>query len=108
MDAIHEKHLAGNHKNYVGEIKVSTALNKQKQLIIRIRDNGIGIEKKVLKTIFDPFFTTKEAGKGTGLGLSISFEIIQSHEGQIQVNSKVGTGSEFIISLPYNQPEFKT
>ncbi|MEO0887337.1 MAG: ATP-binding protein, partial [Cyanobacteria bacterium J06648_10] len=51
-------------------------------------------------TIFDPFFTTKAVGKGTGIGLGICFKIIQQHQGRIEVNSELGKGTEFVITLP--------
>ncbi len=65
---------------------------------VKITDYGPGIPDHVLPTIFDPFFTTKS--KGTGLGLSICQGIVAKHGGHISVNSKVGTGSTFIIRLP--------
>ena len=70
------------------------------QTIIRISDTGTGIQPEHLARIFDPFFTTKGIGKGTGLGLSISYAIIKEHEGHIQVQSEVGRGSTFSITLP--------
>jgi signal transduction histidine kinase/ligand-binding sensor domain-containing protein len=85
-----------------GEIKISTKLIDNK-CVISIKDNGIGIEDDLLTKIFDPFFTTKKVGKGVGLGLSITYGIILEHNGNIDVNSKVGKGTEFIISLPINQ-----
>jgi two-component system NtrC family sensor kinase len=70
---------------------------------ISIRDTGLGMTEEVQKKIFDPFFTTKGIGKGTGLGMSISFGIIQKHNGEIELISKPGEGSEFIITVPINQ-----
>jgi signal transduction histidine kinase len=67
---------------------------------IRVRDNGIGIPKKVLDKIFQPFFTTKPTGQGTGLGLSLSYDIIKAHGGELNVETREGEGSEFIIQLP--------
>lgn len=67
---------------------------------ISIKDNGSGMPEKVRKKIFDPFFTTKDVGKGTGLGLSISYGIIQKHNGEIEVFSTPGEGTEFIIRMP--------
>ena len=67
---------------------------------ISIRDDGCGIEEKDLTRIFDPFFTTKGVGKGTGLGLSVSHGTIEAHRGTIEVESKVGEGTEFRICLP--------
>ena len=70
---------------------------------ISIRDTGSGMTEEVRKKIFDPFFTTKDVGKGTGLGLSISFGIIQKHNGEIEVFSKPGEGTEFVIRIPIQQ-----
>jgi PAS domain S-box-containing protein len=70
------------------------------QATIRISDTGTGIKPEHLPRIFDPFFTTKGVGKGTGLGLSISYAVVKEHEGHIQVESEVGKGTTFIISLP--------
>lgn len=65
---------------------------------IRVQDNGPGISQDVLQEIFKPFYTTKK--NGTGLGLAVVNEVIKAHGGRIQVESKVGEGTEFIISLP--------
>ena len=70
---------------------------------ISISDTGTGMTEDIRKKIFDPFFTTKDVGKGTGLGLAISFGIIQKHNGEIEVFSKPGEGTEFIIRIPVNQ-----
>ena len=70
---------------------------------ISIRDTGTGMPEDVQKKIFDPFFTTKGVGKGTGLGMSISFGIIQKHNGKIELFSKPGEGTEFVITIPVNQ-----
>jgi signal transduction histidine kinase len=59
----------------------------------------------VKKRIFEPFFTTKPVGKGTGLGLSITWEIIQRHHGQIDVQSSLGVGTTFRITLPQRHEE---
>ena len=67
---------------------------------ISFADDGPGIPKEHMDRIFDPFFTTKEVGKGTGMGLSLCYGIIQEHGGSIQVLSKVGKGTTFIIELP--------
>lgn len=73
-------------------------LESQSEYIIIIKDNGIGIEKEIIKNIFEPFFTTKKTGTGLGLGLVDKF--ISLHHGRININSKLGEGSEFIINLP--------
>jgi two-component system NtrC family sensor kinase len=69
-------------------------------VIIKVIDNGKGIAPENLKKIFDPFFTTKPVGQGTGLGLSIAYKIIEKHGGKIEVQSQVGRGTEFTITLP--------
>ncbi|MCJ8268264.1 MAG: ATP-binding protein [Psychrosphaera sp.] len=69
-------------------------------IVIVIKANGSGMNAKTKEKLFEPFYTTKPVGKGTGLGLSISFGIISDHNGTIKVNSELGQGSEFVITLP--------
>ena len=95
-EAMKESHASGLLK--------ITAENTGKTVKISFADNGPGIPKENLKRIFDPFFTTKEVGKGTGLGLSICYGIITDHNGRIQVESKCGKGSTFIIEIPVYNP----
>ncbi len=76
----------------------------EKQLKISLCDQGSGISAEDLPHIFDPFFTTKEVGQGTGLGLSIAQGIVNEHEGQIKVDSTLGEGSCFHLSLPLADP----
>jgi signal transduction histidine kinase/ligand-binding sensor domain-containing protein len=85
-----------------GEIFIQT-ISSEIGIKIIIKDNGKGMSSEVKKHIFEPFFTTKEVGKGTGLGLSISYGIIEQHNGNIDVISEPGKGTEFIISLPRTQ-----
>ncbi|MBO6273268.1 GHKL domain-containing protein [bacterium] len=80
-----------------GTITITTSFNNNK-LAISIKDTGRGIEDT--KKIFEAGYTTKSAGIGTGLGLAISSKIIAKHNGEIHVNSEVGKGSEFIITIP--------
>ena len=69
--------------------------------LISVRDNGPGIPQKILDKIFQPFFTTKPTGQGTGLGLSMSYDIVtKGHGGELKVETEVGKGTTFIISLP--------
>lgn len=67
---------------------------------IAIADSGCGIPEEVMGRIFDPFFTTKPIGQGTGLGLSISHGIVEHHRGRIEVQSRLGEGSTFVVTLP--------
>ncbi|MDX9759548.1 MAG: ATP-binding protein [Bacteroidota bacterium] len=71
---------------------------------IRISDTGIGISEEDQRRVFEPFFTTKEEGHGTGLGLSVAYGIVQSHDGHIRVESTMGKGSTFIVTLPISGP----
>lgn len=84
-----------------GEISIKT-WHKNKKVFLEFTDNGIGIPKDHLHRVFDPGFTTKGVGVGTGLGLSICYQIIEDHHGEIKVDSEVGKGTTFTISIPTN------
>ena len=86
-------------KGFEPTVTVST-MKSGDNILITVKDNGNGIPQKVMDKIFQPFFTTKPAGQGTGLGLSMSYDIIKSHGGELNVETKEGEGSEFIISIP--------
>ncbi len=80
---------------------IITSLVKDKQVQVKIADNGKGMTEAVKQKIFDHLFTTKAVGKGTGLGLAIAQQIVvEKHGGSIQVNSVPGEGTEFAILLP--------
>jgi predicted ATPase/signal transduction histidine kinase len=83
-------------------IAITTTVSEDKKsIIIRIKDNGIGMSESVQEQIFEHLFTTKAVGKGTGLGLAIARQIVvEKHQGAIEVNSVLGEGTEFVISLP--------
>lgn len=81
-----------------GKITITTEYNNKK-LIVKIKDTGRGIPRNQLNKIFTAGFTTKSSGVGTGLGLAICLKIIEKHNGEIIVNSEVGKGSEFIITI---------
>jgi len=84
-----------------GQLTISTSYDSEaREVIIRVADTGVGISEENLKRIFEPFFTTKEKGKGTGLGLAMAYGAIKRHNGRIDVKSKLGEGTEFIIRLP--------
>ena len=68
--------------------------------VLKIRDNGIGIEEKIVHKIFDPFFTTKTTDEAAGIGLYLSREIIQIHGGDISVTTLKDEFTEFTITLP--------
>jgi PAS domain S-box-containing protein len=70
-------------------------------LEIVVRDSGCGIAPAALARIFDPFYTTKPVGEGTGLGLAISYDIVRRLGGTIAVDSELGRGASFTVSLPY-------
>lgn len=82
------------------KIEISTIFEiKKKRIVIKVEDEGVGIEEKNLKYIKDPFFTTKRESGGTGLGLTISSQIIQEHGGSLMVESKAGKGTIININL---------
>jgi signal transduction histidine kinase/ligand-binding sensor domain-containing protein len=96
--AVNEKNKSGV-ENYDPTVTVSTKKSGNK-IQISVKDNGNGIPEHIKEKIFQPFFTTKPTGQGTGLGLSLSYDIVKVHGGELKVETKVGEGSEFSISLP--------
>ena len=74
--------------------------DESKSIGIKISDTGKGIEDADIKNIFQPFFTTKGPSEGTGLGLAVSSTLIKEHNGEINVESKVGEGTTFVVTLP--------
>ncbi len=84
-----------------GTISIATSKHGP-NILITIRDTGIGIPPEDLLRIMEPFYTTKPVGQGTGLGLSISQSIIAEHGGTIEVISEVGVGTTFTITLPWD------
>jgi two-component system NtrC family sensor kinase len=94
VDALMESNITSK------QISIQTSVDEFNCICIAIQDNGYGIPPQIQQRIFDPFFTTKPIGKGTGLGLSISHQILQNHQGTIEVISEVGKGTEFEIKIP--------
>jgi len=86
--------------DYVPTVSINTQLTANSQLLIAVKDNGIGIPDSINDKIFQPFFTTKPTGQGTGLGLSLSYDIVKAHGGEMKVETKEGEGSKFTIQLP--------
>ena len=82
-----------------GEVRVSTQCDGR-QTVIRIKDNGSGIEPATLARVFDPFFTTRPVGQGTGLGLTVARDILHVHDGEIAVDSMSGAGTMVTLTLP--------
>lgn len=97
IDALldHKADLDKNKKIIINTFNIDDVYIK-----IGIKDNGSGIRQEIKNKLFDPFFTTKPVGKGTGLGLSICYQIIDKHNGKIEVISEFEQGTEFIILLP--------
>lgn len=85
-----------------GKITIATKADED-YIYISIADNGTGMDENTKKRLYEPFFTTKDVGEGTGLGMSIAYNTINKHNGQINIISEVGVGTEFIIKLPLIQ-----
>jgi PAS domain S-box-containing protein len=93
---VNAAHALGEER---GRITIRTRAEHE-TVSIEISDTGCGIQKENLSRIFDPFYTTKAVGKGTGLGLSLSYSIVQKHDGTLGVESEVGRGTTFRLTLP--------
>ena len=91
-----------NHNIENPQIIISTEITEDgKQVMIKIKDNGLGMTDEVQQKIFEHLFTTKPVGQGTGLGLSISRQIVEDkHSGTLKCHSQIGEGTEFMICLP--------
>lgn len=86
-----------------GNLWVTTKLSQQEGVIqITVRDDGCGIPPEILSRMFEPFLTTKETGRGVGLGLAISRSILERHNGNIEVQSEIGRGTTFTVTLPWD------
>jgi len=89
-----------------GNLWLETQMNGDAgEIVIRVRDDGAGIAPDILPHIFEPFLTTKETGHGVGLGLAISRGIVERHNGSIEVESELGRGTTFTITLPSEPPD---
>ena len=105
IDAFDESNKGNTYHEIAHKILITTELSPDlKQIFISIKDNGVGMNKILQEQIFEDFFTTKCVGKGTGLGLAIAHQIVvQKHHGDITVNSVLGAGTEFVLTLPVKQ-----
>jgi two-component system NtrC family sensor kinase len=90
-----------------GNLTIAARPRDGDRVDITFRDEGIGISEENRQRLFTPFFTTKPAGKGTGLGLPIVYGVVKMHSGDIQVDSEVGTGSTFTITLNRRREEIE-
>ncbi len=84
-------------------IWIHTEIIDHELVRVAIRDNGTGIQPELQDKVFDPFFTTKDVGKGTGLGLTVCHQIVEKHQGKIEVISEPGAGTTFWVTLPIKQ-----
>lgn len=98
--------LAAIQEKFGGEVgglfEIHSAL-KDDKFVILIKDNGAGMSEKTLARVFEPYYTTK--ANGTGLGLTMVYKIVKEFSGDIQVESKEGEGSAFVITLPVPQTD---
>jgi two-component system sensor histidine kinase PhcS len=103
IDALEAKTFSDGEQPYIG----ITSEEQNDRSLVFIRDNGPGIDAKIMPKIFDPFFTTKDIGKGTGLGLSICFGIVRGYGGSIRAESETGKYCELILDLPAHENRTK-
>ncbi|APO77116.1 sensor histidine kinase protein (plasmid) [Rhizobium etli 8C-3] len=89
-----------------GTLTLRTRITSSDTIEIDVCDDGPGMTEEQISKIFDPFYTTKAVGKGTGMGLSICYRIIENHGGTITVNSKLGKGAVFTITLPRQDEKY--
>jgi signal transduction histidine kinase len=109
VDLLQMKELFGNLLNNAfdafsgspGTIAIE-GFRENGAVIVRIKDNGAGIDQESLGKVFDPFFTTK--AKGTGLGLTVCHQIVRLHEGDIRIESEKNKGTMVIVALPFFRP----
>jgi signal transduction histidine kinase len=87
-----------------GKIVITTHCDNN-EIIIRITDNGCGISTAALSRVFEPFYTTHEVGQGTGLGLTVCRDIVQAHDGHIDIDSKLSKGTQVVLTLPVRPGE---
>ncbi len=92
------KAIQSKESGEAGKLTITTEY-QDGRLLVRVQDNGVGMDAETQGRIFEPFFTTREVGKGVGLGLSVCHTIIQNHEGNLRAESDLGEGTTFIFDL---------
>jgi signal transduction histidine kinase len=101
IDVLEEQYQNQAAQPQPGTIHISTTVQANSWVVVRIADNGPGMSETVQRRLFDPFFTTKPVGRGVGLGLSISYQIVvEKHGGHLKCHSIPGQGTEFVIEIP--------
>ena len=86
-----------------GKLTVTTAADGG-WVRITVKDTGVGIDPAIRPYLFEPFFTTKSQGHGTGLGLAIVSQMVEDHYGDIDVESRLGVGTTFFVTIPITRP----
>ena len=86
-----------------GELIIS-AESRGRNMVLHVKDTGIGIEREQMKHIFEPFYSANSHVKSSGLGLAIVSSLIEKNKGSISVKSRIGKGTEFTIKLPLKKP----
>jgi signal transduction histidine kinase len=102
IDAVIEARSHPDRTSVRPEIWIDTEMVSDRFLRVSILDNGLGIPDEIIEKVFDPFFTTKPVGTGTGLGLSICYQIVQMHQGTIEITSRRNSNTHVTITLPLN------
>ncbi|WRH66711.1 MAG: ATP-binding protein [Planktothrix sp. GU0601_MAG3] len=100
IDALEEADNDGLFNHRIPRIKVQTMQPEPQSISIKISDNGIGMTEEISQRVFEPLFTTKSIGHGTGLGLLIVNQIIEKHQGKLNLYSTPGQGTTLEIILP--------
>lgn len=90
-----------------GELKISTNITQDNQLVVRVRDTGTGFAPQNAEVMFEPFFTTKAKDRGTGLGLAICKDIIERYKGRITAENATDGGSIFSVYLPVTENSYE-
>lgn len=107
IDFLEVKLQANLDQDLIPTIWIKTNIIESQQILISIRDNGIGMTAEICDRIFDPFYTTKPVGKGIGMGLAIAYQtIVEKHGGNINCHSQIGQGTEISIVIPQTQTHF--